>query len=102
MIENRKTKLIEHILTLYLTISTGLGILITVAVIWFRLEMKNESDPNPNVGFMYILLFIPQILGIMTGIIISVRHFLKNTNYKKATLIPLTIWIVSVSMYFLT
>jgi hypothetical protein len=101
MTEKKRTKLIEHILFLYLTISTGLGILITVAVIWFRLEMENESELNPNVGFMYILLFIPQILGILTGIIVSARHFLKDTNYKKATLIPLIIWIVSVSMYFL-
>jgi hypothetical protein len=64
--------------------------------------MKNESDPNPNAGILYILFLISQILGIFTGIVISLRHFLKNTNYKKATLIPLTIWIVSVSMYFLT
>ena len=73
----KKKKLIEHILIMYLTISAGLGILITIAVIWLNLQLKNESDPNPNAELLYILLIIPQILGILTGIIISAPFFEK-------------------------
>jgi len=101
MTEKLNLKSKELILILYLTISTGIGILIITVIIWMYIALRHEPDPNPNLGVLYLLLFIPQILGIFTGIIICMLHFFKNTDYKIQTLIPLTIWILSVLMYFL-
>lgn len=100
VIEKEKVKIGELILIMYLTISSILGLLITISVIWVTLQMKRETDPNPNVGFLYFIMIVPQILGIIIGFIVWLRHRIKNTEYKKTSLIPLALWILSVIMYF--
>ena len=100
MTEKKQVKIGELLLITYLTISTGLGLFITISVIWLNLQFIKDSDPNPNVGFIYILVIIPQILGTVTGLIIWLRHFVKKTSYIRLTLMPLTLWILSIIMDF--
>jgi len=100
MTEKKQVKIGELLLIAYLTISTGLGLFITISLIWLKLQFTKDSDPNPNVGFIYILLIIPQILGIATGVIIWLRHLVKKTSYMRLTLMPLILWILSAIMYF--
>jgi len=100
MIEKKKVKIGELFLIFYLTVSSGLGLFFIVIISWVTLQMKNDPDPSPILGLLYALLIIAQMLGIVTGLIIWLRHLIKNTDYKKLTMMPLALWILSVIMYF--
>jgi len=100
MADTKKLKIGELILIFYLTVSSLLGLFFIIVISWLKFQMKNDSHPSPILGLLFALLLIIQILGIVTGIIIWVRHFINNTGYRSITLIPLVLWILSVIMYY--
>jgi hypothetical protein len=75
-LRNKAGKILFYI---YLIVSVGLGIFISIMNLDFPISLRNTPDPNPGVG-MHVMIIFPMIAALIISAIVSGYQYIKHVE----------------------